>query len=265
MNTPAPPHSDYLLHSSSGHLPFYEHALTLLTEAKVPFLVGGAYALRHYTGIVRDTKDLDLFVHPRDQRRAMEIFGDAGYDTEWTAPHWLTKAHKGQDFVDFIYGLANGLGQVDDAWFAHAAEGELMNRPVRLIPAEEMIWSKAYIMERERFDGADINHLLRARAERLDWERLLSRFGPHRRILLMHLLAFGFVYPADRSRIPGEILKRLLDEAASAKDEGNPVEGALCRGPIISRYQYVKDVQEDGMLDARLLPFGTLTSEQAAQ
>jgi hypothetical protein len=42
-----------------------------------------------------------------------------------------------------------------------------------------MIWSKAFIMERERFDGADVMHLIHENANRLDWNRLLERFGQH--------------------------------------------------------------------------------------
>ena len=53
-------------------------------------------------------------------------------------------------------------------------------------------------MERERYDGADIAHLLRARADQLAWRRLLRRFGPHWRVLLGHLVLFGFVYPGER-------------------------------------------------------------------
>ena len=57
-----------------------------------------------------------------------------------------------------IFSSGNGVATVDDEWFAHAPEGEVLGLPVRLVPAEEMIWSKAFIMERERFDGADIMH-----------------------------------------------------------------------------------------------------------
>jgi hypothetical protein len=39
-----------------------------------------------------------------------------------------------------------------------------------------MIWSKAFVMERERFDGADVAHLLRSMGPRLDWDRILRRF-----------------------------------------------------------------------------------------
>jgi hypothetical protein len=265
MNTPTPPQIEHSLHDSSATFPFYQHALTILNEAKVPFLVGGAYALRYYTGIIRDTKDLDLFLHPRDQSRAMEIFGKAGYEIQMTAPHWITKAYDGHEFVDFIFGLANGLGEVDDSWFEHASEWDLMDRRVALIPAEEMIWSKAFIMERERFDGADINHVIRARAQVLDWDRLLSRFGAHWRVLLAHLIAFGFAYPAERSRIPAKVLEPLLRRAAEEGDEPPDADGRLCRGTLLSRYQYVKDIQEDGFLDARILPAGKLTPEQALQ
>jgi hypothetical protein len=58
---------------------------------------------------------------------------------------------------------------------------------------EETIWSKAFVMERERYDGADIAHLLRASAERLDWHRLLERFDAHWPVLLSHLILFGFI------------------------------------------------------------------------
>jgi hypothetical protein len=36
------------------------------------------------------------------------------------------------------------------------------------VSAEEVIWSKAFVTERERYDGADIMHVLLACAETLD-------------------------------------------------------------------------------------------------
>ena len=78
--------------------------------------------------------------------------------------------------------------------------------------------------ERERFDGADVLHLLRDCAEHLDWERILRRFGPHWRVLFAHLVLFGFVFPGDRDRVPSEITRRLIARyqgpraAAAARD-----------------------------------------------
>ncbi|MDC8448805.1 MAG: hypothetical protein LV473_10645 [Nitrospira sp.] len=47
----------------------------------------------------------------------------------------------------------------------------------------------------ERYDGADIAHLLHVRSEKLDWGWLLWRFDRQWRVLLSHLVLFGFVYP----------------------------------------------------------------------
>lgn len=87
---------------------------------------------------------------------------------------------------------------------------------VQLTPPEELIRSKAFVQERERFDGADVLHLVRHVGESLDWPRLLARFGPHWRVLLSHLVLFGFAYPSQRHQIPQWVMtaltRRLLDE-----------------------------------------------------
>src|SRR5205807_7701504 len=138
---------------------FSRPAFEILGDAGVPFLLGGAYAFGHYTGIPRHTKDLDLFLRRADVRAALAAFTAAGYRTELLFAHWLGKAFHGNDFVDIIFSSGNGMCPVDDAWFDHAIEAEVLGAKVRLVPAEEMVWQKAYIMERERFDGADVNHL----------------------------------------------------------------------------------------------------------
>jgi hypothetical protein len=132
----------------------YCQAMTALADAGVDYLVGGAYAFERYTGIARHTKDFDVFVHPRDVDAALSALSAAGYRTELTFPHWLGKAVIGDEFVDVIFGAGNGVAVVDDEWFAHAVSDEVLGLPARLCPAEEMIWSKAFIMERERYDGA---------------------------------------------------------------------------------------------------------------
>jgi len=230
---------------------FYRRAMTLLQEAQVPFLVGGAYAYARYTGVVRHTKDFDVFVRPEDKDRALRTFAEAGYATELSFPHWLGKAYRGENFVDVIYGSGNGIARVDDGWFEHAVEGEVLGMSVPLCPAEEILWSKSFIMERERYDGADVAHLLLHCAQDLDWDRLLDRFGPHWRVLLSHLLLFGYIYPGERDLLPRRVLDTLLARWA---DEGapSPEEKKLCRGTILSRAQYLMDVEECGYRDARL-------------
>src|SRR5947209_6149239 len=82
-----------------------------------------------------------------------------------------------QRAIDVIFSSGNGVAAVDDEWFTHAVDAEVFDASVRLCPAEEMIWSKSFVVERERYDGADINHLLHACASSLDWRRMLRRFN----------------------------------------------------------------------------------------
>ena len=104
---------------------------------------------------------------------------------------------------------------------------------VRLSPAEEMIWSKAFIQERERFDGADVLHLLRETGPSLDWPRLLMRFGDHWRVLLSHLILFGFVYPDKRQNVPAWVMDELI--AAAEREPAEPAERRLLRHAAVAR------------------------------
>jgi hypothetical protein len=241
---------------------FYRRALTALNSAEIPFLVGGAYALHPFTGVARDTKDFDIFVRPSDQPRTLETLEQAGYRTEVSFPHWLSKAYCGVHFIDIIHSSGNGIAEVDDEWFTYAVEAQLLGMPIRLCPPEETIWSKAFIMERERYDGADVAHLLHASAHKLDWHRLLRRFDQHWRVLFSHLILFGYIYPSERGEVPDWVLfhliRRLLTEV-----ETEPEAALVCRGTFLSRAQYLPDIQDWGYQDARVAEGGTMSSEDA--
>jgi hypothetical protein len=239
---------------------FYKRVIEILQRSHIDFLVGGAFAFVRYTGIGKDTKDLDLFIRRSDWESVTEALGRDGITTELTFPHWLGKAFGGRErefFVDLIFSGGNGVAEVDDAWFANAPWDESLGFPVRLMPIEEMIWSKAFLMERERFDGADVLHLIRTRQHEIDWRRLLSRFGEHWRVLLSHLVLFPYVYPSEPApQAAVELLERARNEPAG--DAGI----RLCRGPMLSRAQYLVDVEKWNYVDARQVPLGTMTPEE---
>jgi hypothetical protein len=244
---------------------FYRRTLELLSEAQVPFLVGGGYAFTWYTGIARPPKDFDLFLRRPDCERALAILAAAGYHTELRFAHRLAKAQSADDVVDLIFSSGNGIAQVDDEWFAHARRGVVLGVPVQLCPPEETIWSKAFVMERERYDGADIAHLFLACGETLDWPRLLRRFDAHWRVLLSHLVLFGFSYPDRRRVVPPWVIATFVERLVSEHGPtANPstFEDALCRGTLISREQYLVDVERWGYREARLAPAGPLSPQE---
>jgi hypothetical protein len=239
---------------------FYRQAITILNRAEVPFLVGGAYALERFTGIARHTRDIDIFLRPCDCHRAIQAFRAAGYRAELTFPHWLAKVFHNGDFIDLIFSSGNGLANVDDSWFVYSVADEVVGEPVRLCPVEETVWSKAFVAERERYDGADVAHLLRARMESLDWPRLLWLFGSHWRLLYAHLVLFGYIYPAERERVPAAVLEVLMARLREEQEVAGAPE-PVCQGTMLSREQYLTDILEWGYKDGRLPPGGRMSAE----
>jgi hypothetical protein len=228
---------------------FHRKSVAALQTANIPFLIGGAYVVEAYAAVMRRTKDFDLYVRPPDVDATMRALAHAGYKVEKTFPHWLAKAEHGQGCVDLIFRAGNGLCEVDDSWFKRAYDDELLGLPVKLCAPEEMIWMKAYIMERERFDGADIAHIFESCAEKIDWPHLVRRFGPDWRVLLSHLVLFGYIYPSERNRIPAAVMDDLIARLRTEERTGEPVR--ICRGTLLSRKQYLFDIQERGFWDAR--------------
>ena len=241
----------------------HRRALRVLQEHGLEPMVGGAYAMRVHTGIWRDTKDLDLFLRKDRIRRALAALDDAGFRTELTDPLWIAKAFDGDYFIDLIFSSGNGVATVDQHWRRRAGSCRVLDREALVVPVEEMIWQKAFIQERERFDGADIHHLLRCKGAQLDWEHLLARFGDrYWEVLLVHLITFRFAFPAHSDQVPDWVMKELAPRLLARRevpDSGEPV----CRGTLLSRQQYLYETNVLGYRDARELEVEGWTGDQA--
>ena len=243
---------------------FYRQALRALNDADIPFLVGGAFAHACYTGIRRSTKDLDLFIRREDYERIAQVMQQHGWRVEMSYPHWLAKVYDGPEFIDLIFNSGNGLTPVDERWFTNNCEADILGVPVRIANVEDGLLSKAFIMERERYDGGDIAHLLQVNAERLDWPMLLERFGAHWRVLLAHLILFGYIYPGERHRIPAWVMAHLMERMAEQIREVPAVDAKICAGTLLSREQYLHDVKRLGYMDGRLTRASSMTPEDVA-
>lgn len=223
---------------------FYRDILHILQESEYDFMLGGAFAMYHYAGVYRDTKDLDIFCKSNEYPKILKLFAAAGYHVELTDVRWLAKVFHGDYFIDIIFDSVNHICTVDDSWYDHAATGTFVDIPVRFIPAEELLWCKMYVQNRERYDNADINHILLRYGKQLDWKRLLDRLDAHWHLLLSSLLIFQFVYPADyRDIIPQWLFDELLTRAKEQYDLPPPLE-KVCRGPLIDQTQYQIDIKD---------------------
>jgi hypothetical protein len=240
---------------------FYVDAMQTLDRAKIPYLVGGGFAMAYYTGIARNTKDLDLFIKPEDRDRTLTTLTAAGYRTEFFFPFWIAKALCGDAFIDLLYSSGNGVCVVDDEWLQHGIENDVLGYRTRLTPPEEQLWSKAFVQDRDRFDGADVNHLILCQGERMDWERILRRFEGHEPVLLAHAILFRYTYPSEQDCVPECVMQRLME----ASEAGRYANGKLCRGGFLAHKSYGTALHEWGFKDARLRPYGKLTEEELAQ
>lgn len=241
--------------SIAGAVPFYRAVLRALKQRDVPFLVGGTFAMARYTQIDRSTKDLDLMIRREDWPSVARALRLAGIFTRLSYPHWLGKALAGPAQVDIIFSSGNAIASVDDEWFRRSVPARVLGYEVALAPPEELLWSKAFLMERERFDGADVLHLILRAGPTLDWDHLVARFQGHERVLLAHLVLFSYAYPNEIGIVPRGVMKRL----SSAPNRRGIAGIRLCRGTLLSRAQYLVDVRDWGYRDARLPPFGNLS------
>jgi hypothetical protein len=226
----------------------YRRALAAVNAARVPYVIAGAYAIYEHAGIYRKTKDLDLFFEPKSVPAAAAALRDVGFVTRLEDHHWLAKATIGECFVDLIYGMGNGIARIDEAWMRHSKPGILAATPVRVAPAEELIWHRLFINERHRHDMSDVVHLILSLGDTLDWPRLVDRTGENWPLLLAQILTFYYVYPGYRANVPSWVYDMLLERA---RNEPPSTEASLdfTRGPLISRFSFSIDVREWGFED----------------
>ena len=223
----------------------FVEVLSLFSAYRIPFAVSGAFALHEHTGIWRDTKDLDLFLSLEDVPRALAALASEGFETEICDPVWLCKARRGDYFVDLITGMSNAVIAVHRDWIERAGKAEVLGVPVKVLAAEELIASKVFVTRRERFDGADIVHVIRGAAEKLDWNRVLNLLGEHWMILLWALVLYQYIYPAHSEIVPRAIWNDLLSRLRDELD--HPDSLATFRGSLIDDKMFAIDVEEWGM------------------
>src|SRR3546814_18641187 len=93
---------------------FYSKSLDLLNESGVPFLLSGTYALSCFTGIVRPTKDLDVFCKASDAPRILAFFKARGHVIEVEDERWIGKVWDGPHFFDVIYNISTASIAITD-------------------------------------------------------------------------------------------------------------------------------------------------------
>ena len=233
----------------------FSEVLTALEQKRFPYAVSGAFALRQHTGICRFTKDLDLFMTAEVSKVAFAYLRKQGFECEVHDPVWLAKARKGDYFVDLITGMSNGVIVVENSWIQRARPAVIHGVRTRVLAPEELVASKLFVDKRERFDGADIAHVIYGTYGSFDWDREMQLVGEHWEMLLWSLMFFHYVYPAQAHYVPDRIWKELLKRFQAALLHRDPK--ARFRGSLVDERMFAIDISEWG--------FDNLLEETRAQ
>jgi hypothetical protein len=222
--------------------------LEVLRGTGVPYALGGAYAQYGFTGIWRDSKDLDAFVRPEDVRAVLDAFEAEGFDTELRDVRWLAKVHSAPHLLDVLFAVRHMTRlRIGDDWLRTAATARFLGVPTRLLRPEEIIATKAYIANRDRFDGADILHMIRAVQGEVDWQRVVDLLEGDEEIVLWHLVLFAFAYPMHREWLPRELMRRAFEHVGTSPEE---LDARAFRGMVLDPVSFRVDVTESGYRDA---------------
>ena len=234
----------------AGLIPHEQWAvyLDVLHRAKdrgIQHAVGGGFAFSHYSRRWRNTKDIDLYIKPADRDAMIEVLHAAGlvdyfevlpYDRNWIYRSYKKITAPGRPdeiiIVDIIWQMANYRAQVDDDWLTRGDLVRIHGWPLRMLPAEELIWAKLYIVQRDRCDWGDLLNILYARGPQLEWRRFIDRLGEDWRVLAALVQLFTWACPQRALELPKSVWKALAITPPSPDDMPaaiGPVPGADAR------------------------------------
>lgn len=176
-------------------------------------MLGGGFALAAFTGRWRDTKDIDFYIRPSDRDRTVEALSQAGFVDYFPRlaydRKWIYRSTRADVIVDIIWSMANQRAQVDDLWFERAGSITLRGQKLRVIPCEEFMWCKAYILQRDHCDWTDLFNLLFACGGDIDWDHLRWRLGEDVSLLKALLTVYAWLCPGEVLKLPVTLWDRL--------------------------------------------------------
>ena len=199
---------------SEEQFPVYVDVVREATARKIPFALGGSLAMTFYARKpVRNPKDLDLYVKPEDRDAMIEVLKHLNlrdyYDTVPYDRGWIYRSTDDNVIVDVIWSMVNRRATVDDEWLTHGDSVSFAGEKLKLIPIEEMIWSKLYVLQRDRCDWPDILNIIDQVGKSLDWARLLDRIGEDGPLLHGVLDIYRWLCPDQAKCLPSWIWAEL--------------------------------------------------------
>jgi hypothetical protein len=188
-------------------------AIDAALDRDILFALGGGLAFSEYAERMRNTKDLDLFILPKDRGAVIEALTETGFsdyfDEKPYDRSWIYRAVREHVIVDIIWTMPNHRMVVDEDWLTRGWDIDIRGVCMKLLPAEELLWSKLFVMQKDRCDWPDLLNLLRARSHDFDWERLLAKAGRDTILIGGLLSVFRWLVPRQANEVPSWVWDRV--------------------------------------------------------
>lgn len=224
QNSPLEPTADWSSWFPEEEWAVYRDVVKAAEEKKILYAVGGGPAYSEYSKRHRWTKDLDFFIKATDVNAMKEIMAELGFvdyfDQEEYDRSWIYRGFKDGVILDIIWTMPNHRMVVDDLWLTRGITVKLWDMRLRLLSPEELLWSKIYVMQRDRTDWPDLLNLVHTCADKLDWKHLCNRLGEDVLLLGALLFVYKWMCPGGARRLPEWLWSEIRSAEKDGKESG---------------------------------------------
>jgi predicted nucleotidyltransferase len=185
-----------------AYLPVLEAA----DEQGIRYCLGGGLAFSAYSHRRRNTKDVDLFILQEELDRYLAILRNLScgdyFEKQPYDRSWIYRADCTGVVLDLIWSLPNHRVRVEPDWFGHGKKVTVHGREVELIPIEELIRTKIYVLQSDRCDWPDLLNVLYQEHHSINWELVVEKMSPDGSLLGALLAVFAWLRPETAKEIP---------------------------------------------------------------
>ena len=143
-----------------------KRAAAILTDAKIPFAVGGGIACWCY-GAPESDHDVDIMLREEDARGAQELLAKHGMKPADPPEDWLLKVYDDDVLVDLIF-RPEGLPITDEV-LARAPVRDVNAMKMPVLRLEDVFVTKLLSYNEHHMDYIGLLAVARAVREQIDW------------------------------------------------------------------------------------------------